>query len=103
MKTIVLVVAMAALIALAFAIPRRERLVKAHDCVAQGNCGIHDYTRVARAEATQTHTITIWTVQNNFAAQCSSMLLEISDPGTMVLDLKVHLLEEQTLKATRDG
>lgn len=87
MKGLVLAVAVAALIALAFAVPRKERLVMAHECVVQGTCGVHDYTRVARASATQTHKVTLWSVQNNFAAQCPSMLLELSDPGTTLFSV----------------
>jgi len=76
-----LLVICAALFALAVAI-RVERLEHAHECNAQENCGVHDYKRVGRADTSKPHQITIWTSQNNFAASCSSMLLEISDPDS---------------------
>ena len=80
MKAFTVAVALAALLAVAVAVPE-ERIVKAHACVAQGSCGLHDYARVARADTTKTRTITLGTTQNNFAASCGSALHEVSDPG----------------------
>ena len=81
MKAFTVAVALAALLAVAVAVPE-ERIVKAHACVAQGSCGLHDYARVARADTTKTRTITLWTTQNNFAASCGSALHEVSDPDS---------------------
>jgi len=81
MKAVILVIGLAALVVLAAAVPR-DRVVAAHACNAQENCGVHDYKRVNRADTGKSHTITLWTKQNNFAASCSSMLMEVSDPDS---------------------
>jgi len=43
---------------------------------------VHDYMRVNRAGATRAHVITLWTTQNNIAASCPTLLMEVSDPDS---------------------
>jgi tripeptidyl-peptidase-1 len=73
-----LVLSVLALAAVALA----EKRIQAHSCVLDNSCGIHDFAKQGKAQADKIVTVTLWTSQNNFAASCSSLLLEVSDPDS---------------------
>eukprot|EP01128_Nolandella_sp_AFSM9_P004292 TRINITY_DN18_c0_g1_i1.p1 TRINITY_DN18_c0_g1~~TRINITY_DN18_c0_g1_i1.p1 ORF type:complete len:585 (-),score=171.21 TRINITY_DN18_c0_g1_i1:111-1865(-) len=73
----------------------------AHPCNFNEDCGIHDFVRVGAASKDAAHTFTVWTRQNNFAAACPSMLMEVSDPASPKYGQ--HLTFEQIHELTYDA